>query len=179
MHNTRAADERQQNEANFWGDVSKKWWLAIRKMVAIYWYTLKNRKRYEGCEVRTRADNRPTDLKSVALDHSANPPTVKSVAWSMSARSSDPIFLSFGNLDSICCRIGQNWPVFPKQQLCQLFFAPSGNYSKKTIFSHLRVRKAGIWFVPSYLRMSNDVFNVWCTCFFLKASIWVFQMNIC
>ena len=28
----------------------------------------------EGCEVRTRADNRPTDLKSAALDHSANPP---------------------------------------------------------------------------------------------------------
>ncbi len=28
----------------------------------------------EGCEVRTRADKRPVDLKSTALDHSANPP---------------------------------------------------------------------------------------------------------
>ena len=32
------------------------------------------KKNNEGCEVRTRADNRPTDLKSAALDHSANPP---------------------------------------------------------------------------------------------------------
>jgi hypothetical protein len=28
----------------------------------------------EGSEVRTRADKRPTDLKSAALDHSAIPP---------------------------------------------------------------------------------------------------------
>lgn len=28
----------------------------------------------EGCGFRTRADNRPADLKSAALDHSANPP---------------------------------------------------------------------------------------------------------
>ncbi len=31
----------------------------------------------EGCEVRTRADKRPVDLKSTALDHSANPPFYK------------------------------------------------------------------------------------------------------
>ncbi len=32
------------------------------------------KKYIEGCEVRTRADKRPVDLKSTALDHSANPP---------------------------------------------------------------------------------------------------------
>lgn len=32
----------------------------------------------EGCEVRTRADVRPKDLKSSALDHSANPPLIYS-----------------------------------------------------------------------------------------------------
>ena len=30
----------------------------------------------EGSEVRTRADKRPTDLKSAALDHSAIPPII-------------------------------------------------------------------------------------------------------
>lgn len=34
----------------------------------------KAKKDIEGCEVRTRADKRPVDLKSTALDHSANPP---------------------------------------------------------------------------------------------------------
>ena len=34
------------------------------------------KKNSEGCEVRTRADNRPDDLKSPALDHSANPPII-------------------------------------------------------------------------------------------------------
>lgn len=33
----------------------------------------------EGCEVRTRADKRPVDLKSTALDHSANPPFYKNL----------------------------------------------------------------------------------------------------
>lgn len=37
-------------------------------------------KNNEGCEVRTRADNRPKDLKSSALDHSANPPEYPSVS---------------------------------------------------------------------------------------------------
>ena len=36
----------------------------------------KKKKDSEGCEVRTRADNRPDDLKSPALDHSANPPII-------------------------------------------------------------------------------------------------------
>ena len=35
---------------------------------------LTKKKNNEGCEVRTRADNCPADLKSAALDHSANPP---------------------------------------------------------------------------------------------------------
>ena len=34
------------------------------------------KKSNEGCEVRTRADNCPADLKSAALDHSANPPYI-------------------------------------------------------------------------------------------------------
>ena len=35
---------------------------------------ISTKKNNEGCEVRTRADNCPADLKSAALDHSANPP---------------------------------------------------------------------------------------------------------
>jgi hypothetical protein len=49
----------------------------------------------EGSEVRTRADKRPTDLKSAALDHSAIPPTILFVCYITSlsrSTSKKPLF---------------------------------------------------------------------------------------